>query len=245
MSVDKFRRILKILLSKHIQQNQDFWFLHWIPMQLCSKKDFQKYMAPAISKNVKEGLTQYYSTQDINENIEWVLKETLNFVVKKRHFYKAFEVITELVCKAYIAREKQKFKEELEWKFRNGQLKDKKNEHVVKTQKIAVDLIAEQTECFTVDEKELRVFKYQFILNYMSKPTIEGKIKYVHEIYEVTVSNSKQAVLEMLLPALRQKKTRNKMEGNVQVNRTSKFIAKELALMDQMLTGEYRFNKMQ
>ena len=145
-------------------------------MQLCSKKNFEKYMAPAISKNVKEGLTQYYSTQDINENVEWVLKETMNFVIKKRHFYKAFEVITELVCSAYIAKETQKYKEELQKKFGKGQLKDKNNEFVVKDQKMADKLIEKETEAFMVEKRELGVFRYQFILNYMSKPTIEGKM---------------------------------------------------------------------
>ena len=59
------------------------------------------------------------------------------------------------------------------------------------------------------------------------------------------MSNSKEAVTKMLIPALTSKKIKDKMVGNVQANRESKFIKDELELLSQMLSGEYRFNKMQ
>jgi len=40
MSVEKFKRMLKVLISEHIYQNESMFFLHMIPLTLCSKKVF-------------------------------------------------------------------------------------------------------------------------------------------------------------------------------------------------------------
>ena len=118
-----------------------------------------------------------------------------------------------------MRKEKQKYKDDLVWKFHHDKLLDKNNDKIVQIKKDAEALIAEKVESFEVDKKELGVFKYQFILNYMSKPNIDAKIKYIHEIYDITMSNSSDSIYQVLLPALSTKKIKNKMEGNVQVNR--------------------------
>jgi hypothetical protein len=40
MSVDKFKRIIKVLISEHLFKMDDFYFLHKIHIPLCSKKEF-------------------------------------------------------------------------------------------------------------------------------------------------------------------------------------------------------------
>lgn len=42
MSIEKFKRILKVLIAEHIFQNDDTFFLHNIPLDLCTKKEFDK-----------------------------------------------------------------------------------------------------------------------------------------------------------------------------------------------------------
>jgi len=40
MSSDKFSRILRALISEHIHADEDFYFVHVVPLRLCSKKEF-------------------------------------------------------------------------------------------------------------------------------------------------------------------------------------------------------------
>ena len=40
MSVEKFKRILKVLISEHLFKIEEFSFLHQLHLPLCSKKDF-------------------------------------------------------------------------------------------------------------------------------------------------------------------------------------------------------------
>ena len=47
--------------------------------------------------------------------------------------------------------------------------------------------IEEAVESFVVPENELRIFRYQFILNYMSKPTTREKISFVKSCYGLTI----------------------------------------------------------
>lgn len=42
MSVMKFKRIIKVLIAEHIYRNQDYFFVHKVPLPLCSKKEFAK-----------------------------------------------------------------------------------------------------------------------------------------------------------------------------------------------------------
>jgi len=38
MSVDKFKRIVKVLIAEHVYRNEDYFFAHNIPIGLLSKK---------------------------------------------------------------------------------------------------------------------------------------------------------------------------------------------------------------
>jgi hypothetical protein len=38
MSVDKFKRIVKVLIAEHVYQNEFYFFAHNIPIGLLSKK---------------------------------------------------------------------------------------------------------------------------------------------------------------------------------------------------------------
>ena len=48
------------------------------------------------------------------EMIESLLTNTKNYVNKRKHWFKAFEVIQELVCRAYETSEKEQYKKNLE-----------------------------------------------------------------------------------------------------------------------------------
>lgn len=58
-----------------------------------------------------------------------------------------------------------------------------KNDEDIKKQQREID---EAVEAFSVPENELRIFKFQFILNYMSKPTTRDKIQFVMSCYGLT-----------------------------------------------------------
>ena len=49
MSVEKFKRILKVLLSEHLFKIMDYSFLHKIHLPLCSKKDFVQEWMPQLT----------------------------------------------------------------------------------------------------------------------------------------------------------------------------------------------------
>lgn len=82
-----------------------------------------------------------------------------------------------------------------------------------------------------VEEKELKIFKYQFVLNYMSKPTCEAKMKYMLSFYEVSASNYRELVFKELLPTVKYRLQAEKTVGNVRVTRTSKFMENEVTLI--------------
>ena len=109
-------------------------------------------------------------------------------------------------------------------------------------------MVEDELENFTVSAKEIRIFKYQFIMNYMSKPTTAEKINFITKIYLMN-PNWKDTVIKELIPTLkvREKKWKTIHEGNEtkQVHRESKFMMEENKILNQMLSGEYRFNQME
>ena len=55
MSVDKFKRILKVLISEHIFSNTDHFFLHNVNLRLCSKKEFEVNFRKTITDEMVSG----------------------------------------------------------------------------------------------------------------------------------------------------------------------------------------------
>lgn len=64
--------------------------------------------------------------------------------------------------------------------------------------------LEEAVEQFQVPQRELQIFKYQFILNYMSQPSTYDKIKFISKLYFTTPS-WKDTVFKELLPTLKLK----------------------------------------
>ena len=63
-------------------------------------------------------------------------------------------------------------------------------------------MVEEALENFEVSEKEIRIFKYQFIMNYMSKPSTADKINFITTIYLMN-PNFKDTVIKELIPTLK------------------------------------------
>lgn len=59
MSVEKFRRILKVLIAEHIYQNQDYFFVHNVPVGLCSKKEFT-LLTDKLEKCIRTGFEEFH-----------------------------------------------------------------------------------------------------------------------------------------------------------------------------------------
>ena len=82
----------------------------------------------------------------------------------------------------------------------------------------------------------------------MSKTTTADKINFITKIYLMN-PNFKDTIIKELIPTLkiREKKikTVKKKHETVQEERTSKFIIEENKILNQMLSGEYTFNKME
>lgn len=76
-------------------------------------------------------------------------------------------------------------------------------------------------------QNEMKIFKYQFILNYLSKANSIEKQRYLMEIFSHN-PNWTNTVFKELMPTLQTRKTKQKVENkgeiNVTVERTSKFI---------------------
>jgi hypothetical protein len=60
MSIDRFKHTLKVLLTEHIYENDEMFFLHFIPLKLCSKSEFEKVYKPRIERVLSKGFDEYY-----------------------------------------------------------------------------------------------------------------------------------------------------------------------------------------
>ena len=82
----------------------------------------------------------------------------------------------------------------------------------------------------------------------MSKPSTVDKINFITRVYLDNIS-FKDAVIKELIPTLkiREKKTKltNHQNETIEEERTSVFIQKENEMLNQMLSGEYTFNKIE
>lgn len=80
----------------------------------------------------------------------------------------------------------------------------------------------------------------------MSQPSTIDKIKFISKLYFTTPS-WKDTVFKELLPTLKLKQVKSKIETinniSTRVERESKFIKSEQAIVQAMLTGEYQFQK--
>lgn len=111
MSIEKFKRILKIILAEHIYRDQDFFFIHSAGVRLCSKKEFHDVIRPKIENELEKGIEEVYgpnhfeSGQSKEEFKAEILKSVFEYNVKRRHWFKAFEILSELVTKAFKLKE--------------------------------------------------------------------------------------------------------------------------------------------
>lgn len=176
MSVEKFKRILKVLLSEHLFKIMDYSFLHKIHLPLCSKKDFVQEWMPQLTTLMAQNF-QGMDEEENGKNIEYAVHQISNFIIKRRHWHKAFEVLQELVCKAYKTIEKNELRKRLELQHGIKQNPTNDIERQIKEKK--QKLIEEELENFKISEKELNIFKYQFVLNYLSKNTNKEKILFL------------------------------------------------------------------
>lgn len=254
MSVMKFKRILKVLIAEHIYKNQDYFFVHNVHMTLCSKKEFAKIEAN-LSACANSGFAEFHKDCNQDQRAEQcakIVSATKEYVLKRRHWFKAFEVISELACLAYQTIERDRRRKVLMDKIQRGEQLDK-NDKNKKTEAQATRRkrereVNEEIELFEVPSKELGIFRYQFILNYMAQPSTTEKVKFIMNIYGLN-PNWKDTVFKELLPTLQLRKTKLKVETQkghqVQVERQSTFIKTEVDVVESMLKGEHQFKKHQ
>jgi hypothetical protein len=60
MSIDRFKHSLKVLLTEQIYQNDDFFFLHFVPLKICSKNEFDKIYKPKIERVLEKGFDEFF-----------------------------------------------------------------------------------------------------------------------------------------------------------------------------------------
>jgi hypothetical protein len=136
------------------------------------------------------------------------------FIIQRRHWHKAFEVLQELVCKAYKTIEKNELRKRLE--HQHGFIINPQNEVDRQLKEKKLKLIDEELDNFSISDKELNIFKYQFVLNYLSKGTNKEKIMFLKKLYAVN-PNYNETIFKELLPTLKERKTKSKIENYTQV----------------------------
>ena len=105
MSVDKFKRIVKVLIAEHVYQNELLFFVHNTPIGLLSKKQYDK-VHPKLVSELNLGFEEFFPSvlnDDKQSEINSITTNVKNYITKRRHWFKAFEIIQELVCLAYEA----------------------------------------------------------------------------------------------------------------------------------------------
>ena len=88
------------------------------------------------------------------------------------------------------------------------------------------------------------MFRYQFILNYMSKPTVEAKAKFLETHLRCQVNSHKVVVEDWLQPILRKRTKKVRQVGNTTQERTSKFIKEWDGKLEKMLSGQAKYEKL-
>lgn len=109
----------------------------------------------------------------------------------------------ELVCKAYKTIEKNELRKRLEQQ--HGVIKNPQNESDNALREKKMKLIEEELENFRISDKELNIFKYQFVLNYLSKNTNKDKMMFLKKLYAVN-PNFSETIFKELLPTLKERK---------------------------------------
>lgn len=199
MSIEKFKRMLKMLVSEHIFKEEDTFFLHFVPLKLCSKSEFQSVYKPRIERVLRTGFEEFHGAgvwageeKAQQEHIDWVVAETFRYIVKRRHFLKAYEVIEDLATNQYKSSQKSERLAQMQLQMqRDKQDGLQASEEYVNATKNA----------YKISEKELQIFKYQFLLNYMSQPTTSDKMRFLQKEY-VMSNNYEDTVHNELVPVI-------------------------------------------
>ena len=66
MSVEKFKRILKVLIAEHVYQNDDYFFVHNVQLGLYSKKEYAK-IHEKLLKEVTQGFDEFHKELEPGE----------------------------------------------------------------------------------------------------------------------------------------------------------------------------------
>ena len=107
MSLDRFKLILRTLLNENIRANQETFYIHFMPLTLCSKKEWEKKYAKKLgllidksfqvyrtfalrAKDVKGDQAEIAKRQDTldkeaRESKELLLTSTFEYIVNRRH----------------------------------------------------------------------------------------------------------------------------------------------------------------
>jgi hypothetical protein len=72
MSVDKFKRTLKVLISEHLFSIDDYYFLHKLHVPLCSKKEFVQIYIPELTLLMNQNFNDL-NQQERKTNIDFAL----------------------------------------------------------------------------------------------------------------------------------------------------------------------------
>ena len=217
MSVTKFRRVLRTLLATHFLMNE-FFFVHNTPVSLLSHKQFLKSMQQdQVQKQIMEGFNRYYPSSKVDSLtrleevfrevkceeqaqvtgamgfVEELVGEVREFSKAKRKWFKAYEVMEEIV------------------------------------------LMAQELG----HNNEKYIYRYQFLLNFLSKKAPEDRVRYLEQQLQMVRSYS-HFIHNQVIPLL----TQRRMDvEHIEKKRASTFIGNELQELLGRLDGSYTFYK--
>ena len=60
MSIDKFKRMLKVLYTEHINLNDYYFLVHFIQLKLASKKEFATNYKSKLQRVLSTGFDELY-----------------------------------------------------------------------------------------------------------------------------------------------------------------------------------------
>lgn len=137
-----------------------------------------------MRKQIELGLNEFFpnlhdSPQEREKCVNDTVEGTYGFLQKRRHWLKAAEILMELLGQAYEATEISKQVSQLNYgtikrdlvdikdpKLKELKQKEFNEEEEKKRAKMRADI-----ESRGIPKDEVKTFKYQFMLNYLSKPT--------------------------------------------------------------------------
>jgi len=112
-----------------------------------------------------------------------------------------------------------------------------------KAVEILIEIVGRANDEFLPSKKEKRVFRNQFILNYLNQSK-QTRVSFVtHSICKLALEDNAQRVERCFKDVFKMRILKGQQPNSEEHERSTKFCKNQLVLIDKMRSGQYYFEK--